>query len=114
MPQLALRWQEEGEMRTVCISLTLVFAVLVSVVAVGGAQAPHAIRLFYATPVTKSAGCINPPGCTVTDDRAVFDEASLLLSCKSHPTAVLSSTADGRGRLVADNFIEVNGRNVCV
>ena len=43
----------------------------------------------------------------------VFDEASLVLACKGRPSAILSSTADGRGRLVADNFIEVNGENVC-
>jgi hypothetical protein len=96
-------------MRTVCVSLTLVLAVLISN-GVGGAQPPHAIKLFSATPVNESACSL---GCNPVSDRVVFDEASLLLSCRSHPTAVLSSTPDGRGRLVADNFIEVNGRNVC-
>jgi hypothetical protein len=43
----------------------------------------------------------------------LFDEAWLMLACKGRPSAILSSTADGRGRLVADNFIEVNGENVC-
>jgi hypothetical protein len=99
-------------MRTVCVSLTVVFAILMSG-DVGGAQAPTAIRLFRATPVTKSATCDNPWDCSPVTDRVVFDEASLLLSCRSHPTAVLSSTADGHGDLVVDNFIEVNGRNVC-
>jgi hypothetical protein len=99
-------------MRTVCVSLVLVVAVLTSD-GVGGAQPPHAIKLFSATPVTESAPCFNPWNCSPVTDRVVFDEAALLLSCRSHPTAVLSSTADGLGPLVADNFIEVNGRNVC-
>jgi hypothetical protein len=99
-------------MRTVCVSLTVVFAILISGGA-GGAQAPTAIRLFRATPVTESAPCVNPSDCSPVSDRVVFDEATLLLSCRSHPTAVLSSTANGLGHLVADNFIEVNGRNVC-
>jgi hypothetical protein len=99
-------------MRTVCVSLVLVVAVLTSD-GVGGAQPPHAIKLFRAMPVTDSAPCVNPGGCSAVTDRVVFDEAALLLSCRSHPTAVLSSTADGLGPLVADNFIEVNGRNVC-
>lgn len=96
-------------MRTVGISLTVAFAVLAS----GGLQAAkplNSTRLFQATPVTESVPCLNP-SCSA--DRVVFDEATLLLSCKAHPTAVLSSTPDGRGRLVADNVIEVNGRNVC-
>jgi hypothetical protein len=99
-------------MRTVGVSLTVVFAVLVSG-GVHGAPALNAIRLFRTTPVTESAPCVNPWGCSAESDRVVFDEATLLLSCRAHPTAVLSSTPDGRGRLVADNFIEVNGRNVC-
>jgi hypothetical protein len=96
-------------MRTVCVSLTLVFAMLMSG-GVGGAQPPHAIKLFSATPVNESACSL---GCNPVSDRVVFDEASLLLSCRPRSTAVLSSTADGLGPLVADNFIEVNGRNVC-
>jgi hypothetical protein len=104
--------EEEGEMRTVGVSLTVVFAVLVSG-GVHGAPALNAIRLFRATPVTESAACGNSWGCSAESDRVVFDEATLLLSCRAHPTAVLSSTPDGSGRLVADNFIEVNGRNVC-
>jgi hypothetical protein len=99
-------------MRTVCVSLTLVFAMLMSGRA-GGTLAPNAIRLFSATPVTESAPCLNRQDCSAGNDRVVFDEAALLLSCRAHPHAVLSSTADGRGHLVVDNFIEVNGRNVC-
>src|SRR4029453_16627193 len=100
---------KEEQMRTVCVSLVLVVAVLTSD-GVGGAQPPHAIKLFSATPVNESACSL---GCNPGSDRVVFDEASLLLSCRPHSTAVLSSTADGLGPLVADNFIEVNGRNVC-
>jgi len=81
--------------------------------AVTDAQAQNAIKLFGATPVTEGAPCEGPFGCDAVLDRMVFDEASLVLSCKGRPTAILSSTADGSGRLVVDNFIEVNGANVC-
>ena len=77
------------------------------------AQAQNAIKLFDATPVTEGAPCAGPLGCDAVLDRVVFDEASLVLSCKGRPTAILSSTADGRGGIVVDNFIEVNGANVC-
>jgi hypothetical protein len=81
--------------------------------AVTDAQAQNAIKLFGAAPVTVSAPCQGPLGCDPVNDRTVFDEATLVLSCKGRPSAVLSSTADGRGRLVVDNFIEVNGVNAC-
>jgi hypothetical protein len=77
------------------------------------AQAQNAIKVFGATPITRSAPCEGPFGCDPVHDRMVFDEAWLALSCKGQPRAILSSTADGRGGLVADNFIEVNGDNVC-
>ena len=81
--------------------------------AVTDAQAQNAIKLFAASPVTGSVPCEGPFGCDLAFDRLVFDEATLVLACKGRPSAVLSSTADGRGRLVADNFIEVNGVNAC-
>jgi hypothetical protein len=99
-------------MRTVCASLTVATAILVSR-GVSEAQPLNSIKLFRGTPVTESAPCINPLNCSPVTDRVVYDEATLLLSCRSRPTAVLSSTADGRGPLVVDNFIEVNGRNAC-
>ena len=77
------------------------------------AQAQNAIKVFGATPVTRSAPCEGPFGCDLVHDRVVFDEAWLALSCKGQPRAILSSTADGRGGLVVDNFVEVNGDNVC-
>jgi len=99
--------------RPVCGSLFAIFAVLIFSNVVE-AQAPNAIRLFRATPVTLSAPCVNPSaGCSPVNDRVVFDEAALALSCGGRPTAVLSSTPDGRGGIVVDNFIEVNGRNAC-
>jgi hypothetical protein len=99
--------------RTVRVSFTVAIAILISST-VGEAQAPNAIRLFPATPVSASAPCVNPlSGCSLATDRLVFDEATLTLSCGARATAVLSSTPDGRGNLVVDNFIEVNGRNAC-
>jgi hypothetical protein len=100
--------------RTVHVSVAVAFAILISS-NVGEAQAPNAIKGFRATPVSVSAPCVNPLlGCSPVADRIVFDEAVLTLSCGARPSAVLSSTPDGRGSLVIDNFIEVNGRNACV
>lgn len=81
--------------------------------AVSDAQAQNAIKLFGAAAVTQSAPCENPLDCDPAVDRVVFDEAALVLACKGRPMGILSSTADGSGRVVADNFIEVNGENVC-
>ena len=77
------------------------------------AQAQNAIKVFGATPITRSAPCEDPFACDPVRDRMVFDEAWLALSCKGQPRAILSSTADGRGRLVVDNLIEMNGNYVC-
>ena len=96
-------------------SVRMLFVVTVTSLsswAVTDAQAQNAIKLFGATPVTPSLPC-EPDGCHPEADRMLFDEAWLMLACKGRPSAILSSTADGRGRLVADNFIEVNGENVC-
>jgi len=79
----------------------------------GAKQPRSAIKLFTALPVTESAPCVIPGSCAPVRDRVVFDQTELLLSCRTHPSAVLSSTPDGRGRLVVDNFMEVNGRDVC-
>ncbi len=106
-------------MRSVFISVTAAAAV-VAAYGISEAQPRHgsrgksAIQLFRATPVSESAPCVEPGACSPVADRNVFDEASLLLSCPAHPTAWLASTADGRGALAADNYIEVNGRDVCV
>jgi hypothetical protein len=78
-----------------------------------GKQPRSAIKLFTATPVTESAPCVISGACAPVRDRVVFDQAEALLSCRARPSAVLSSTPDGRGRLVVDNFMEVNGRDVC-
>jgi hypothetical protein len=104
--------KEKEAMRKFCVLLTAVMAVLSSR-GVSEAQPLSAIKLFNGTPVTESAPCVNPLACSPVIDRVVYDEATLLLSCRSRPTAVLSSTPNGRGAFVVDNFVEVNGRNVC-
>src|SRR5689334_23259766 len=98
-------------MRTVHVAVSVALALPLSSAEID-AQGRR-IKLFSATPVTESAPCVNRSDCSPTVDRVVVDEATLLLSCKAHPTALLASTPDGRGRVVVDNFVEVNGTNVC-
>jgi hypothetical protein len=102
----------EKKMRIILRAISFAVPMVVSC-AIGDAQAQGAIKLFDAIPVTKSAPCVNPFDCSPAQDRVVFDETTLLLACKAHPIAILSSTPDGRGGLVVDNFIEVNGTNAC-
>jgi len=99
-------------MRTVHLAVCSSLALLLSSAEID-AQGRGAIKLFAAAPVAESAPCVNPSDCSPLVDRVVFDEATLLLSCSAHPSAILASAPDGRGRLVVDNFIEVNGTNVC-
>jgi hypothetical protein len=100
-------------------SLAVGVAVLVTCAAAeaqprrAGRPPRNAVKLFTATPVTESAPCVVPGACSPLRDRVVFDQTEVLLACRAHPSAVLSSTPDGRGRLVVDNFIEVNGTDVC-
>jgi hypothetical protein len=96
--------------RRVAVSVVMLFFTSCAVLE---AQPVNALKLFQATPVTESAPCETLGTCSPLMDRSVFDETALLLSCKAHPIAWLSSTADGRGPLVVDDFIEVNGRSVC-
>jgi len=95
------------------VPLTVALAIL-AVRGASAAEPVRAVKLFSATPVTESAPCANPLQCSPTRDRVVYDEMLLVLSCRARPTAVLSGTPDGRGPLIVDNFIEVNGSNVCV
>ncbi len=99
-------------MRSACITLATTAAVL-GYCSVTEAQPMTALKLFHGAPVSESAPCVNPGACSPTIDRVVFDEITLSMTCPAKPIAVLSSSGDGRGGLIVDNFIDINGRNVC-
>ncbi|HXJ78036.1 MAG TPA: hypothetical protein VMS64_05060 [Candidatus Methylomirabilis sp.] len=65
------------------------------------------IKLFDASPVTQSG----PIG--QAHEAVVFGETALVLACPAVPWAVVSSDLQGTGPVVVDNFLTVDGRNVC-
>jgi len=71
------------------------------------AIAQTSVKLFDATPVTFSGTPIDPSLATA------FGSRTLLLACPAAPTGRVASTGDGNGSLVVDNFLTVNGANVC-
>lgn len=72
-----------------------------------GAFADASVKLFNAFPVIDT-GTVTDPSLAAT-----FATNSLVLQCPGTPRAVLSSTADGTGSVVVDNFLTVDGANVC-
>jgi hypothetical protein len=81
-------------------------ALLVWALPTAGAFA-NAIKLFDAVSVTN----VGP----VTDPREAlwFGQTQLLLICPPVPLAIISSDVDGTRPVVVDNFLTVNGLNVC-
>lgn len=63
--------------------------------------------LFGATPIVGS-------GQLMTSDQAIsFATVSRVLTCTTPHTVIISSTPDGSGGVFVDNFLTVNGKNVC-
>lgn len=67
----------------------------------------NAIKLFDAVPVT-NVGPITDPQKALS-----FGQTQLVLICPPVPSAIISSDVDGRGAVVIDNFLTVDGVNVC-
>jgi hypothetical protein len=63
--------------------------------------------VFEEIAVTGS-GAVTDPSLAVS-----FAQTALVLACDAAPMATLSSTPDGARSLVVDNFLTVNGVNVC-
>ena len=88
-------------------------AVMAWVLLVAALPAPEAaaqlrtIKLFDASPVTDSG----PIG--QAHEAVVFGETALVLACPGVPWAVISGDLQGTGPVVVDNFLLVDGRNVC-
>jgi hypothetical protein len=63
------------------------------------------IKLFDAAPVTNSG--------PIRSQSVTFGQTDLVLACPPVPAATVSSNPEGTGPVVVDNFLTVNGRNVC-
>lgn len=67
----------------------------------------NAIKLFDAVPVTKVGPNTDP------QKALSFGQTQLVLICPPVPSAIISSDVDGTGPVVVDNFLTVDGVNVC-
>lgn len=88
-----------------CFVGTYAAVALVLGSAAGVASAQSAVKLFGSTFIRQSQ-----QGTTPTQP-VTFNSATVSLSCDATsgaPTAVLSSTADGSGKVLVDNFINVS------
>jgi len=65
------------------------------------------IKLFDATPVFGTGPQTSPA------EAIPFASTSLILGFAPGDTAVISSTSDGTGPIVIDNFVTINGVNAC-
>jgi hypothetical protein len=65
------------------------------------------VKLFDAHP-TYHTGKLTDPSAAIN-----FDETSRVLDCGPGFTAYLSSTPDGNGPIVVDNYITVDNKNAC-
>ena len=81
-------------------------AILLWVLPTPGAFA-NAIKLFDAVPVTT----VGP--VTGAHQAVSFGQTQLVLICPPAPSAIISSDVDGTGPVVVDNFLTVDGLNVC-
>src|SRR5437867_2230523 len=68
----------------------------------------HSIKLFDAVPVTTSGPIVH------ASEAVAFGETKLVLLCPAVPSAIISSDPFGTAPVVVDNYLMVNGRNVCV
>jgi len=64
------------------------------------------IKLFDTYVNTTTGGNTSPASATA------FDTKDVTLTCPQDPVAVISSTEDGTGNIIVDNFITINGQEV--
>jgi hypothetical protein len=67
----------------------------------------NAIKLFDAVPVTNVGPVVEP------HKALSFGQTQLVLICPPAPSAIIASDPDGTGPVVVDNFLTVDGLNVC-
>jgi hypothetical protein len=85
-------------------------------VALATAAQADSVKLFNAVPITYSGtittGSTQQPFSDING--AFASETSVYVVCDAASTATISSTADGSGSLVVDNFLTMNGvNNIC-
>jgi hypothetical protein len=72
-----------------------------------GQQLQRAIKLFDPIPAFATGRKTSP------NQAKVFAEIVMPLTCNAGAMSTISSTEDGTGTIVVDNFIQINGINVC-
>lgn len=74
-----------------------------------GVIADSSVQIFPATDIYDT-GNVTTPAQAVS-----YDTKSIVVDCPTGalPTAIISSTSDGSGSFVVDNFLAVDGVNVC-
>lgn len=87
--------------------MTKIIAVLVALAFAPAAFAQNAYRLFEAVG-TRDSGAV-----TSAEEAIPFGENTLLLKCPESPSAVLSGSEDPATPFYVDNFVDVNGKNIC-
>src|SRR5712692_8962895 len=115
LPRRSLRWTARRRKVSMTTSILLlrsgVLSITVGAYLLWALPTPEAsaqinsIQLFDAVPVTKSG--------PVTNEVVTFGETELVLACPAVPSATISSDPEGTAPVVVDNFLTVNGRNVC-
>jgi hypothetical protein len=91
--------------------LLLVFVSVFSFLMSGSPAFADTMKLLDAVPLSYQS--LGPAGDPIT--AIAFAGTSRVLQCDTLPVqATLSSTADGTGPVVVDNFLTVNGVDVCV
>lgn len=85
----------------------LAVALIFGLSSASATSATQSALLFASNPITSS-------GPLMTSSQAInFAKNEIVLNCGTTHTVIISSTADGTGKLLVDNFIAVDGTNVC-
>ena len=91
-------------------------AVILAIGIVGGFPATQGVSAatVSSTKLWDAVSQFNSGPATSEAQAVVLAAKSVTLDLSPGDSAVLSSTADGTGDILADNFISINGVNVCV
>jgi hypothetical protein len=95
-------------MKKIICSITLIMFVFLVGMPMQVFAQQTSIKLFDATPVFGTGPVTSPA------EAIPFASKSLIIHFAEGDTAVVSSTPDGTGPIVIDNFLTINGQNACV
>jgi hypothetical protein len=99
-------WPQVGHKAQGSAGLALVL-LLTTAVHQAPAQADTSIKLFDATSAFQTGPVTSPA------EAVPYASRSLILTIAPGDKTVISSTADGTGSIVIDNFLTINGANAC-